>query len=176
MDPKDSSSDSINWSKYLIIIGGILIVGGLVYHNWDWILSYLGYLPKKSDITTVNTDQDLIDLSSPINSSNSSPLSDQIKRYFKDPDLTPQGLSSSFSLPNTPTKEILDYYSTSTSSNSPTTTNSSLTIKPEEIIIKTDSPEPKKILLKISEETLNKLREKGELSPLDKDITTQIEK
>lgn len=161
-----------------MIIGGFLIVGGLVYHNWDWILSHLGYLPKNSDITTVNTD--LNDLSpsqnSPVTSTNSSPNSDQIKRYFKDPDLTPQGSSSSFSSPNTPTKEILDYYSTSTSSNSPTTTNSSLTIKPEEIIIKTDSPEPKKILLRISEETLNKLIEKGELSPLDKDITTQIEK
>nr|YP_004376384.1 hyp22 [Moniliophthora roreri]ADO51605.1 hyp22 [Moniliophthora roreri] len=183
--PKDSSnSDSdINWSKigkYCLILSGIIIIGGLVYYNWDGILSHLGYIQKNNNLYETNSNQSLIDLSTPTNSNTNSPSSDQFIRYFKDPNL-----SSTNSSPISITSEVSEISNKTVSNCS---TSSSITIKPdnmnvdllsnkpEEIIIKTDSPEPKKILLRISEETLNKLREKGELSPLDKDITTQIEK
>ena len=54
--PKDSSNnftnsetENNNWSKigkYCLILSGIVIIGGIVYYNWDWIFSHLGYFQK----------------------------------------------------------------------------------------------------------------------------------
>nr|YP_025893.1 hypothetical protein 57 [Moniliophthora perniciosa]AAQ74329.1 hypothetical protein 57 [Moniliophthora perniciosa] len=180
-NPSYSKTDTSNWSeigKYCLIISGVIIIGGLVYYNLDGILAHLGYIPKNNNdnFYDSNSNQSLIDLSTPTNSNSNSPSSDQFIRYFKDPNL-----NSTNSSPISITSELSEI-SNRTSSNY--STSSSVTIKPEainvellsnkpeEIIIKSvESPSPKKILLRISEETLNKLREKGELSPLDKDIT-----
>ena len=153
-----------NYGKYILIAAGIVVIGAVLYYYKDSILSYIS---SEKTSKGVNTD------SSPTSTSSSNLNEENYKKFFKSPDSSPTSSTTS---------DLIDLNSNS----SPTSTSSSVTIKPnvsssihpygqagseslpsspESILIKPDSPEPKKILLRISRERLKELEDK-DLSPL----------
>jgi hypothetical protein len=156
-DPKDSNNLS-NYTKHFLVLAGVIVIGGILYYYKDSIISYIS--------TENKTNTDLIDISTPTNSptsTNSSTFNEEsYKKFFKSPNYSP---SSSLDI---------------NFNDSPSSSSSSLTIKPdnysnslpnspESIVIKSDSPEPKKILLRISKERLKSLENNDsskDLSPL----------
>ena len=158
VDSPSSNKDNTlhNYGKYILIAAGIVVLGAVLYYYKDSILSYIS---SEKTSKGVNTD------SSPTSTSSSNLNEENYKKFFKSPDSSPASSTTS---------DLIDLNS------SPTSTSSSVTIKPnvsssyasdslpsspESILIKPESPEPKKILLRISRERLKELEDK-DLSPL----------
>nr|YP_025894.1 hypothetical protein 28 [Moniliophthora perniciosa]AAQ74316.1 hypothetical protein 28 [Moniliophthora perniciosa] len=101
--PSSNSEDSVKWTeigKYCCIIGGIVIIGGIIYWNWDAIIAYLSSKKVEPDLPK---SESLIDLNSSVSKMSIDTFQAEDNKYFRSPldshnSDTPKSLQSSESL------------------------------------------------------------------------------